>query len=519
MGVLADAVTGLRAYSNHDKTRVVFDLDYRARFSSATKDGQLVVRINGVSRPAAAPRTLRLDKRSPLSSVTREISGNDLRYVFTLKGEISPHLFLLKPQDGRNYRLVLDVPHASAPAPLHAQVDGGAGTAPAKVVTRESADRVERRMVQDFGHRDSEGFTVLTPAEIKAYEDKIREIRKQQEEDRRAAALARQQGNPSPGQEIDEQEVPTAAAPPTPVAVRAVARPFIIAVDPGHGGKDPGAIGSRGVKEKNVTLGIARALASYINSNRSFRAYLTRSKDRFIELNLRSELARKHQADVLISIHADSVASKSQAARGVSVWVLNNNRAQRENNKVLSSDATGDLLGGAGEVLSNSDEQNPYLAATILDMTSENTRSEGYLLGREILASLGKFTRLSKSVPIHASLAVLKAPDIPSLLIETGFLSNRYEEIQLNQPNYQKQIAYRIYLGLKSYYEKYPAQHQISRAQSAEALKANHTHVVKRGETLSTIARDQGVPIKSLRRLNGLKSDQIRVGQVLILRQ
>ena len=296
-----------------------------------------------------------------------------------------------------------------------------------------------------------------------------------------------------------------------------VARPFIIAIDPGHGGKDPGAIGKRGVREKNVTLAISQALARYINSNSKFRAVLTRNKDSYITLDGRSEIARKKKADLLISIHADSVASGSSTARGASVWVLSVNRASRENGKILRNNSSSKLLGGAGEVIEQS-EGNPYLAATILDMSSANTRSEGYLLGQEILSKLGNFTRLHKKSPMHGSLAVLKSPDIPSLLVETGYLSNKYEEIQLNQPNYQKQIAYHIYLGIKSYYEKYPAKNMLSRVESAARSRSSGKNVtVKSGDTLSSIASRNGVSVKELKRVNSLSSDVIKKGQKLYL--
>ena len=163
-------------------------------------------------------------------------------------------------------------------------------------------------------------------------------------------------------------------------------------------------------------------------------------------------------------------------------------------------------------------DQNPYLAATILDMTSDNARSDGYMLGEEILKKLGGFTRLHNRKPIHASLAVLKSPDIPSLLIETGFLSNRYEEIQLNQPNYQKQIAYRIYQGIKTYYAKYPAQRFKSRQESAlRASLPERDHVVQKGEYLTKIARHYGVSVSAIRQRNNLKSDTLKVGQLLII--
>ena len=280
-------------------------------------------------------------------------------------------------------------------------------------------------------------------------------------------------------------------APPSPLPVSLPEpNPYIIAIDAGHGGKDPGAIGKRGVREKNVTLAIATQLAKYVNSNPRFRGRLIRSTDVFVDLDKRSEIARSYKADILISIHADSVASGS-SARGASIWVLSNNRAQRENNKVLQGDGSSELLSGVSEVLSSTDKQNPYLAATILSMSSDNTRSEGYNMGQEILDKLGKF------------------------------LSNRYEEIQLNQPNYQKQIAYCIYQGIVSYYEKYTVQRIKTRVESAIRTGSARTvtHTVQKGDSLSVLAQRYNSSVSLIKARNQLKNDNIRIGQKLEIPQ
>ena len=229
---------------------------------------------------------------------------------------------------------------------------------------------------------------------------------------------------------------------------------FIVAVDPGHGGNDPGAIGQKGTREKDVTLGIAKELVREINKDKHVRAYLTRSGDYYVGLDRRSEIARQKKADLLVSLHADSV--DHGAARGASVWVLNSNRASREMNKLIrnGSDKSSGLLGGAGTVLEQTDaDQNPYLAKTILDLSWDNSRSEGYTLGRKVISELRGIARLHKSEPVYASLAVLKAPDIPSILIENGFISNLEEEAMLKAQSYQKQLAKAIYRGIRNYYE------------------------------------------------------------------
>ena len=530
----------LRNYHNSEKTRVVLDTESKPDFSTAlSKDKSVMaVRIRNIDNLSKAPQGGKFKPQSCLSSVAKKTDGRDVRYIFSLKSCETPKTFILAPsKDSKNYRLVIDFPHGQAVSSLSsdnkAQIKSvetrGAPVNAAKtsgVDTSKSLAAQERDLFIQYSVAGKDGFRTMTPANAAIYNQKLKELRenykKAQLEQDEALAAERQSSavKKSRSSRIEvEEEVADTSAPPVPVNATPVARPFIIAIDAGHGGKDPGAIGKRGVREKNVTLAISKALVSYINSNKSFRGTLSRSSDIFIDLDRRSEIARKRKADLLISIHADSVASGSSTARGASVLVLSENRAERENGKILKNHKQTQLIGGAGEVMDQS-VGNPYLATAILDMSSTNSRSEGNLLAKEILRSLGSFTHLRKSQPISASLAVLKSPDIPSLLIETGYLSNRYEEIQLNQPNYQKQIAYHIYLGIKSYYEKYPAQKIKSRQESYARTKqigGKRSITVKKGESLSIIANRYGTTVSEIKKLNSLKKDTLSVGQVLYL--
>ncbi len=533
----ADNIMRVRAFSNADKTRVVLDLDFNPKYSTALDGSTFIIRVNDVDNYKSAQSKLELEQRSVIKKFEKNLSGDDVRYLFTLEGAGTPNVFVLKPMNGQNYRLVLDFPHTALerkPQPqeevkvLDQQTASklvgtgqGAGIPPIKVITIDDADAAEDALLSSLSTVGADGIRTMTPAQAQAYQQRMEQIRAQQAAAQRLAQQ-QQQSNAqaqAQAQAQREEEVQDTPAPPTPLPVTLPApNPYIIAIDAGHGGKDPGAIGKRGVKEKNVTLAIATQLAKYVNSNSRFRGRLIRSTDVFVDLDKRSEIAREYKADLLISIHADSVASGS-SARGASVWVLSNNRAQRENSKVLQGEGSSQLLSGVSEVLSSTDQQNPYLAATILSMSSDNTRSEGYTLGQEILDKLGKFTKVHKKQPIHASLAVLKSPDIPSLLIETGFLSNRYEEIQLNQPNYQKQIAYCIYQGIESYYEKYAVQRIKTRVESAMRTGAAKvvTHTVQKGDSLSVLAQRYNSTVALIKAHNSLKSDSIRIGQKLLI--
>lgn len=553
----ASAIKSVRSFHNAQKTRVVLDLDSKPNYATSLSQNRAVfsIRVRNLSKAALSPSNVPLSSQSCVRGVQRRIEKNDVRYLFSLNRCAVPKVFVLAPKGGNNdYRLVIDFENSSeatfsANATVKNTVTKTASngtvikdtvvstskTVNGKLDTTVPLSTYERDLFIKYTTVSKDGFRSMSTANAAKYQQELAKLRsdykkaqaqKTSEQGRVKTTITKntKTNTKTKIQSHDVEElVSDASAPPVPVQATPVSRPFIIAIDAGHGGKDPGAIGKRGVREKNVTLAISKALYSYINSNKQFRGTLTRSRDVFVDLDRRSEIARLRKADLLISIHADSVASGSSTARGASVLVLSENRAVRENGKILRNNKQKKLIGGAGEVMDQS-VGNPYLATAILDMSSTNSRSEGNLLAQEILHQLSAFTHVRKSQPIKASLAVLKAPDIPSLLIETGYLSNRYEEIQLNQPNYQKQIAYRIYLGIKSYYEKYPAQKLRSRQESYARTK-NMTKnggtaksvTVKKGESLGLIAKRYGTTIAQLKKINSLKSDTVHVGQVLYL--
>ncbi|NHH99540.1 N-acetylmuramoyl-L-alanine amidase [Oceanimonas sp. MB9] len=288
-------------------------------------------------------------------------------------------------------------------------------------------------------------------------------------------------------------------------------RELVIAVDAGHGGEDPGAIGPKKNREKHVTLAISRRLAELINQEPGMRAVLTRSGDYYVNLNKRSEIARKAKADLLLSIHADSVAN--QGPRGASVWLLSSNRANREMAGWLEKqEQQSELLGGVGEVISQTDG-NPYLTRTFLDLSMDRSRADSYAISEHILSEMAKVVRLHKRKPEHASLAVLKSPDIPSLLIEAGFISNPHEERLLLSAEHQQKIARAVFNGVKSYYRQNPPNGTMMAARAAPGAAVRHT--VRSGESLSVIARRYGVSVSRIKGHNDLSSDVVRVGQVL----
>lgn len=315
----------------------------------------------------------------------------------------------------------------------------------------------------------------------------------------------------------------------------------IVAIDAGHGGQDPGAIGGNGLKEKNVTIAIARKLEAKLNSDPMFKPAMTRDGDYFISVMGRSDVARKKGANVLVSIHADAAPNRS--ATGASVWVLSNRRANSEmGNWLEQHEKQSELLGGAGDMLANT-AADPYLSQAVLDLQFGHSQRVGYDVASKVLVQLRRVGALHKAKPEHASLGVLRSPDIPSLLVETGFISNANEERLLGSSAYQDKIAQAIYLGLRSYFLSHPLQSgpkvenrpllasatavdssetsnsSMSQPGPVEATAASggatQIHQVKRGETLTGIAVKYGTTAGALTDLNKLKKPGVWVGQRL----
>lgn len=243
---------------------------------------------------------------------------------------------------------------------------------------------------------------------------------------------------------------------PLPRTVRTSDDKLTIAIDAGHGGQDPGAIGAEGTREKNVTLAIARKLQVLLNNDPLFHGVLTRNGDYFISVMGRSDVARKQHAHFLVSIHADAAPNRS--ATGASVWVLSNRRANSEMAGWLEQhEKQSELLGGAGDVLANS-QSDPYLSQAVLDLQFGHSQRVGYDVATHVISELRQIGDIHKRLPEHASLGVLRSPDIPSILVETGFISNRGEERLLGSEAYQQKLAQAIYNGLRHYFSSHPLQ-------------------------------------------------------------
>ncbi|RMD69704.1 MAG: LysM peptidoglycan-binding domain-containing protein [Gammaproteobacteria bacterium] len=277
-------------------------------------------------------------------------------------------------------------------------------------------------------------------------------------------------------------------------------RDALVVIDPGHGGKDPGAIGSRGTREKDITLQVAKRLARLIQKEKGMRAVLTRSGDRFLPLRARLQKARRARADLFISLHAD--AFPDPRARGSSVFILSPRGASSEAARWLAAKENAvDLIGGV-----SLDDKDDMLASVLLDLSQTATLEASMEAATEVLLALYGVGEVHKREVQKAGFAVLKAPDVPSFLVEMAFLTNPEEERKLRNPRHQRVIAQAILSGIRAYFAKHPP--QGSRWVARE-------HVIAKGETLSSIAQRYHVSVDSLRLANSLPSDRIRAGQVL----
>ncbi len=285
------------------------------------------------------------------------------------------------------------------------------------------------------------------------------------------------------------------------------ARDVVVAVDAGHGGDDPGAIGRRfGTQEKLVTLQIARRLKRLIDAQPGMRAVLTRKGDYFVDLRKRMALAREQRADLFVSIHAD--AFRDKRVRGSSVYVLSQRGASSEAARWLAEkENASDLVGGV-----KLDDKDDVLASVLLDLSQSATQHASLSAAAKVYAQLNKVGPVHGKRVQQAGFMVLKSPDIPSMLVETGFISNPSEERGLRDPDHQEHLAKAIMQGVKRFFAKSPPPGTLLAERGQSALK----HVIVRGDTLSEIASRYQVSLNSLRRKNQIRSENhIRIGQVL----
>ena len=474
----AAELQGMRTWTQDGTTRVVFDLsrDVPYRVFTLEKPDRLVVDFDNTQ------------VRANLSDMAqREALFRSVRWA---------------PRDGRHLRLVIDLaqPVAYSQFPM-----------------RPASGRKGSRVVVDL-QRAGPAARQLADDHPVTKRDPINDIVQQQ------AANAKRQAETPVAPDVEVQQVANARV--------GKGRNIIVVIDPGHGGKDPGAGGSGGVHEKDVVLAIARRLKTTLDATPGFQAVLTRDSDVFLPLRDRSAFARRHHADLFVSIHAD--AARSTTPRGSSVFALSQHGATSETARWLAqSENSADLIGGVGGDLSLEDKDE-MLRGVLLDLSMTATVNASLSVGSDVIKQIGSFNPLHKGSVEQAGFVVLKSPDIPSLLVETGFITTPAEARLLQTPTHQQKLASAISSGIQLYFRRHPTP-GTALASGGTAMRASaptpvarapiNTHVqsvggrhrVSAGETLSSIAAAYGTDIATLKRLNALKRDQVNVGQVLKL--
>jgi N-acetylmuramoyl-L-alanine amidase len=454
-------VRSVRLWRAPDNTRLVFDLSgpvQHSVFTLAAPD-RIVIDIAG-AQLATKLEQLSLSN-TPITSIrSAQRSPTDLRLVIDLSASVSPKSFSLAPNQQYGNRLVID---------LYDQGDAAPATPTAP------SDKPG----------DKPGTPVAPPTTA-------------------VVVATRPAPTPMP------TEPPPASLPPMPSGKRAI----VIAIDAGHGGEDPGALGPQGAREKNVTLSIAKELQRQINAERGYRAELVRTGDYFIPLRRRTEIARKQGADLFVSIHAD--AAQNTSAFGASVFALSDRGATSETARWLAdSENQSDLIGGAGNV--SLDDKDKMLAGVLLDLSMTSSLSSSLNVGQKVLQNVGRVTPLHKRRVEQAGFMVLKSPDIPSILVETGFISNQTEAKKLSTVSHQQALARSIQTGVRQFFQQNPppGTYIAWLRDSGKIAPGPREHRVASGESLALIAQRYQVGLAALRSANNLKGDTIKVGQNL----
>ncbi len=447
-----------RFWTSKHKTRVVFDL-------SGNTQPDLFMLAHPLRLVIDLPDTRRastIASRQAGSGVIKRIRTgihhrSGVRVVLDLAARVQPKSFMLDPVGKHGYRLVVD---------LYSQ-----GSAPkTRVAARNSS-----------GHASDEGAKIAHKT---------------------AAALA--QASPAPTAKPSGIGAQKSTSDPTPIGYtpQRPNRNIVIAIDAGHGGRDPGATGPGGVEEKNITLAIARRLKKMVDEQPHMRAVLTRKGDYYVGLRQRMVIARKDKADFFISINCDASPNHGDGASGASVYALSRHGATSEHARWLARrENAADLVGGLD--LKN---KNKNLASFMLDLSQSASIEASLDAGKRVLKALSGFSSLHKGKVQQAAFMVLKSPDIPSLLVETNYITNSSTEHELESTGYQKQLAEAMLGGIKGYFASYRPATFIAKGQE---------HKVQRGETLSGIAQEYGVSVSALRQYNHLDSDRIQVGAKL----
>jgi len=421
------SIIAVRVWPAADYTRVTIESDtpLSQKHSMIENPSRLVIDVDGLElSPALRDLVGKVRPDDPFIAGVRAGQNQPrvVRLVIDLKQPTAPQLFTLAPVAAYKHRLVFDLYPTQERDPL---LD--------LIRDKQSAEQEAAKTVQDalgefIGKVDRPGAAASLPGKVPATPLPPPPIA--------AAPL------PPP-----QQQTP---APLPPAAQGKIDRLIVVAIDPGHGGEDPGASGPSGLHEKDVVLSVALQLRDRINALPNFRAMLTRDADFFVPLHERVRKARRVQADLFVSIHADAFITPH--ARGASVFALSQGGASSAAARWMANrENAADMVGGV-----NIDAKDAAVMRTLLDMSTTAQIRDSLKLGDEVLGQIGRVGKLHKGSVEQASFAVLKAPDIPSILVESAFISNPEEEAKLRDPEYQAQLVRALTVGIQRYFAKNP---------------------------------------------------------------
>ncbi|HZH56387.1 N-acetylmuramoyl-L-alanine amidase [Yanghanlia caeni] len=419
----AASIVAVRTWPADEYTRVTLEMDSELKAEHFTLDGpdRLVVDIEGLTLNSTLNELVsKVRPNDPYIGSVRvgQNRPNVVRLVLDLKQPVAPQIFTLKPIGEYKYRLVLDLYPKVAQDPLLAIMDSK-DPDPLADVLEQLAQQNNQAPIPSV-----QGQTM--------------------------PQTARKPDLPSPPKSTPAPSRPTTPPPAASPAPGPRRGPLLVALDPGHGGEDPGAIGRGGTREKDIVLAIARRLKKLIDSTPGMKAYMTRDGDYFVPLHVRVQKARRVKADLFISIHADAWIKPT--ARGSSVYALSQNGATSTMARMMAQrENEADLIGGV-----NLGTHNAQVAKVLLDLSTAAQINDSIRVGGKVLHEIGKINRLHKRQVERAGFAVLKAPDIPSILVETAFISNPTEEKLLRSSKYQEQIARAMLSGIQGYFRETP---------------------------------------------------------------
>ncbi len=437
-------ILAVRVWPAKDYTRVTIESDQAlaARHFITESPLRVVIDVDGLELSAALRELVgKIRADDPYIAGVRvgQFQPRVVRLVIDLKQPVAPQQFTLPPVAAYQHRLLLDLYPAQEADPLLALIR-----------EKESAEKSAARLVEDqlaelIAKMERAPSGTVPPAQ--------------------PAPTPTPSPSPVPGDLVAARPpaasapLNTPAPPPEPAPATAaerqrVNRLIIVAIDPGHGGEDPGAIGPTGLREKDVVLSIALQLRDKLNAQRGMRVMLTRDADFFVPLHERVRKARRVQADLFVSIHAD--AFYRPEARGASVFALSERGATSTAARYMADrENKADLVGGV-----NIDVKDAQVMRALLDMSTTAQIKDSLKLGREVLSRIGRIGKLHKPQVEQAGFAVLKAPDVPSILVETAFISNPEEEAKLRDPNYKRELVDALATGIRRYFAANPPLHR-----------------------------------------------------------